>query len=97
VAEAARKCGNEECGRKTFTESLPGVPARCRLTERLRGLAGAEVAGRGCTVAEAARWQRVSWPVAHQAFTRQVLPDILGWLAAGTPRALTGRAGGVPD
>jgi transposase len=71
------KCGNQECRRKTFTESLPGVPARCRLTERLRALAGAEVAGRGCTVAEAARWQRMSWPVAHQAFTRQADP-VLG-------------------
>jgi transposase len=71
------KCGNGECGRKTFTESLPAVPPRCRLTERLRGLAGAEVAERGCTVAEAARWQRVSWPVAHQAFARQADP-VLG-------------------
>jgi transposase len=68
------KCGNEECGRKTFTESLPAVPARRRLTERLRGLAGAEVAERGCTVAEASRWQRVSWPVAHQAFARRADP-----------------------
>jgi transposase len=65
------KCGNGECGRRTFTESLPAVPPRCRLTARLRRLAGAEVAERGCTVAEAARWQRMSWPVAHQAFTAQ--------------------------
>ena len=68
------KCGNDGCARKTFTESLPAVPARCRLTERLRGLAGAEVAERGCTVAEAARWQHVSWPVAHQAFARDADP-----------------------
>jgi|CZKW01.1.fsa_nt_gi hypothetical protein len=68
------KCGNDGCARKTFTESLPAVPARCRLTERLRGLAGAEVAERGCTVAEAARWQRVSWPVAHQEFARHADP-----------------------
>jgi hypothetical protein len=47
------------------------VPPRCRLTTRLRRLAGAEVAERGCTVAEAARWQRMSWPVAHQAFAGQ--------------------------
>ena len=71
------KCGNGGCGRKTFTESLPGVPARCRLTERLRALAGAEITDRGCTVAEAARWQRMSWPVAHQAFARQADP-VLG-------------------
>src|SRR5450755_3426741 len=68
------KCGNGGCARKTFTESLPGVPPRCRLTGRLRGLLAAEVAGRGCTVAETARWQRVSWPVAHQAFARQADP-----------------------
>jgi len=68
------KCGNGECGRKTFTESLPAVPPGCRLTLRLRGLAGAEVAERGCTVAEAARWQRMSWPVAHQAFIARADP-----------------------
>ncbi len=68
------KCGSRDCGRQTFTESLPAVPARCRLTARLRELAGAEVAGRGCTVAEAARWQQVSWPVAHQAFAAQADP-----------------------
>jgi transposase len=68
------KCGNDRCARKTFTESLPAVRPGCRLTERLRGLAGAEVAERGCTVAEAARWQRVSWPVAHRAFVRQADP-----------------------
>lgn len=68
------KCGNERCARRTFTESLPAIPRRCRLTSRLRGLLGAEVAGRGCTVAEAGRWQHVSWPVAHQAFTDQAGP-----------------------
>jgi transposase len=68
------KCGAPECGRRTFTESLPAVPARCRLTGRLRELTGAEVAERGCTVAEAARWQQVSWPVAHQAFAAQADP-----------------------
>ena len=67
-------CTDSSCAAGSFTESLPAVPARCRLTERLRGLAAAEVAERGCTVAEAARWQRVSWPVAHQAFTRQADP-----------------------
>ncbi len=65
------KCQAPACGRMTFTESLPAVPPRCRLTTRLRQLAGAEVAERGCTVAEAARWQRMSWPVAHQAFAGQ--------------------------
>ncbi|MGO9083092.1 MAG: ISL3 family transposase [Streptosporangiaceae bacterium] len=69
-----RKCPEPDCERATFTESLPAVPARCRLTGRLRELAGAEVAGRGCTVTEAARWQRMSWPVAHAAFAAHADP-----------------------
>ncbi len=68
------KCAGQECDRKTFTESLPAVPPRCRLTSRLRGLLGAEVAERGCTVAEAGRWQHVSWPVAHAAFAERADP-----------------------
>jgi transposase len=68
------KCGNEECGRATFTESLPAVPPRCRLTSRLRGLLAAEVAERGCTVADAGRWHHVSWPVTHQAFIDRADP-----------------------
>ncbi len=63
------KCRSSDCERGTFTEALPQVPPGCRLTSRLRELAGAEVAERGCTVAGAGRWQRMSWPVAHQAFT----------------------------
>ncbi len=62
------KCEQQGCGRKTFTESLPQVPPRRRVTGRLREQAGAEVAGRGITPAEAARHAGVSWPVAHEAF-----------------------------
>jgi transposase len=68
------KCAGQGCARKTFTESLPGIPPRRRLTSRLRELLGAEVAERGCTVAEAGRWQQVSWPVTHQAFIDQADP-----------------------
>jgi len=50
-----RKCGNPECPRKTFTEWVPAVPPRCRITTRLREQAGAEVTERGITPAEAAR------------------------------------------
>jgi transposase len=71
------KCQAPACARKTFTESLPQVPPRRRLTERLRELAGAEVAERGCTVAGAGRWQRMSWPVANAAFAAHADP-VLG-------------------
>ena len=41
------KCDEPGCARKTFTERVPQVPPRCRLTRRLREQAGAEVAGAG--------------------------------------------------
>ena len=68
------KCEEPGCERKTFTEWLPQVPPRCRLTGRLRDQAGAEVAERGITPAEAARHAGVSWPVAHQAFAAAADP-----------------------
>ncbi len=70
------KCVEPACPRQTFTERLPQIPPRCRLTGRLRELAGAEVAGRGITPAEAGRWHQVSWPVAHQAFIELAEPRL---------------------
>ena len=69
-----RKCQDGRCERKTFTEWLPQVPQRCRVTGRLRAQAGAEVAGRGITPAEAARHAGVPWPVAHAAFAAAADP-----------------------
>jgi transposase len=63
-----RKCDNKDCARKTFTEWVPQLPPRCRITARLRDQAAHEVAGRGITPAEAARHAGMSWPTAHQAF-----------------------------
>ncbi len=63
-----RKCENHECPRKTFTEWVPGLPPRCRITARLREQAAHEVTGRGVTPAEAARHAGISWPSAHEAF-----------------------------
>jgi transposase len=34
------KCEDPACGRRTFTESLPQVPPRCRVTGRLREMLG---------------------------------------------------------
>ena len=52
------KCAAGDCPRKTFTESVPQVPPRCTITRRLLEQAGAEVADRGITPAEAARRRR---------------------------------------
>lgn len=80
-------CEQAECRRKSFTESVPAVPPRKRLTQRLRASAGAAVADRGRTIVQAARDHEVSWPVAAAAFAAHavaVLPaqpepvDVLG-------------------
>jgi transposase len=63
-----RKCENRQCPRKTFTEWVPALPPRCRITARLREQAAHEVTERGITPAEAARHAGISWPVAHEAF-----------------------------
>jgi transposase len=62
------KCAEEDCPAETFTESVPQLPPRCTITRRLLEHAGAEVADRGITPAEAARDAGISWPSAHAAF-----------------------------
>jgi transposase len=76
-----RKCGNGECPRKTFTEWVPAVPPRCRITARLREQAAHEVAERRIIPAEAARHAGISWPVVHEAFAAAADP-VLGQPAA---------------
>ena len=68
------KCTREQCRRKTFTESVPQVPPRHRITGRLRDQAAHEVAERGLTPAEAARGCGISWPSAHDAFAAAADP-----------------------
>lgn len=72
------RCLQAGCGRKSFTESSPRVPARARLAVRLRERIGAEVAEQGRTVCSVAATRRVSWPVAHQAFADHVDPLLAG-------------------
>ncbi|HUK71175.1 MAG TPA: ISL3 family transposase [Streptosporangiaceae bacterium] len=68
------ECRVASCPRGTFTESLPAVPPRCRVTERLRDHAGRLIAEDGRTVAQAARECGLSWPVAHAAFAATADP-----------------------
>lgn len=63
------KCDNPACGRKTFTERVPGIPPGARVLPRLKEQCAGEVADRGITPAEAARHAGVSRPVAQDAFT----------------------------
>jgi hypothetical protein len=70
-----RKCANRQCPRKTFTESVPALPPRCRNTARLREQAAHEIAGtpassiwtasRGCLARSRAgppTTPRTGWP-----------------------------------
>ena len=75
------RCANTECERASFTESVPAIPPRSRLTGRLRAAVGAAVADQGRTVIQAARDHEVSWPVAHAAFAEHAR----GALPAETP------------
>lgn len=70
------RCLESLCVRGSFTESLPQVPARSRLTTRLRQLVGAGVAEGFSCVLSAARAHGVSWPVAHAAFVEHVTPQL---------------------
>ncbi|CCG05234.1 ISL3 family transposase [Blastococcus saxobsidens] len=68
------RCAETACERRSFTESLPAVPARARLTMRLRAELGSAVADSGRTVAEVAGHHRVGWSTVHQAFIDHVTP-----------------------
>ncbi len=65
-------CTNEACPRGSFTEAVADLPARRRLTARLRAQSATAIAGSGRTVAEVAQAHAVSWHTAHDAFTEAV-------------------------
>ena len=85
--KARRKCDNQQCPRKTFTEWVPALPPRCRITARLREQAAHEVTERGITPAEAARHAGISWPSAHDAFAA---PPMRCWTSHPAPVAHLG-------
>lgn len=71
------ECRNPCCARQSFTESVPQIPPRSRLTVRLRAACGAAVADGGRTVIQSARDHVASWPVVQAAFEHhaaQALP-----------------------
>jgi transposase len=71
-------CDETLCPRGTFTEQVAQIPARARLTDRLRRSAGAAVGDSGRTIVQPARDHGMSWPVVVAAFTAhatRVLPD----------------------
>ena len=66
------RCKERACPRGSFTESIPQVPARARITARLRGEVGSAAADRFSCVLAAATHYRVSWPIAHAALAGHI-------------------------
>ncbi len=62
------RCKTDWCDRKTFTESLPGIPARSRLTARLRRRTAEAIGDHTRSVSDVAGEYGMTWPVAHRAF-----------------------------
>jgi transposase len=68
-------CRERLCGRGSFTESLPAVPARARITTRLRAEAGDRVKDGTCaTVVASARQLGLSWPTVMDALRARAGP-----------------------
>jgi transposase len=61
------RCREAACPRTAFTESIPEIPARARLTGRLCRQAARQVAA-GRSVSAVAAELGVSWPVAHRHY-----------------------------
>ena len=68
-------CRERLCQRASFTESLPAVPARARITTRLRAEAGDRVKDGTCaTVVASGRQLGLSWPTVMDALREQAAP-----------------------
>ena len=65
------RCRSTQCPKRTFTEAVAPVPARSRLTARVRRAAGMAVATARRVVSEVAVSTGLSWPVVHAAFAAQ--------------------------
>ena len=68
------RCREAACGRTTFTESLPVVPPRARVTTRVRTECGKGIGEVFSCVAAGAAFHAISWPIAHASFIAQVDP-----------------------
>jgi hypothetical protein len=68
------RCDYSGCGRVTFTESVPEIPPRARVIERVREHAAHLIGQVGVPVSGAAEQCGLSWPSAHQALIDRVDP-----------------------
>jgi transposase len=79
-------CREPDCPRRSFTQVSAQVPARARLTGRLRERLAAAIAGSNRGVAEVAAEHGVSWHTAHRA----LVAAAARWLPEPTPTRVLG-------
>ncbi len=79
-------CPEPLCATGSFTQQSEAIPARARLTCRLREAIATEIASGNRAVDEVARSHRVSWPTAHRA----LVAAAARWLPAPEPVRVLG-------
>src|SRR4051794_17147738 len=79
-------CREPACPRLSFTQASAQVPARARVTTRLRARLAEAIAGSNRAVADVAAEHRVSWHTAHRA----LVAAAARWLPAPTPTRVLG-------
>jgi transposase len=77
-------CRERDCPRLSFTQASAQVPARARVTTRLRERLAQAIAGSNRAVAEVAAEHGVSWHTAHKALVAA------RWLPEPTPTRVLG-------
>lgn len=70
------RCRERECPRASFTESVPQVPARSRITQRARAQCGAGIGQDFKDVQAGGAYFGMSWPIAHAAFIAHTAAEL---------------------
>jgi transposase len=79
-------CRETGCERRTFTQQSVAIPARSRLTERLRTKVAASIAASNRAVADVGREYDLSWRTTHNALIKAAAR----WLPAPGPTRVLG-------
>jgi transposase len=79
-------CAEPKCARRSFTQVSEAIPARSRLTVRLREQVAKAIAVSNRAVAEVGREYGISWPTAHRA----LIAAAASWLPPPEPTPVLG-------
>jgi transposase len=79
-------CRQPSCARGSFTQAMPQIPPRSRLTNRLRAKVASAIAASNRAVSEVAGEYRIAWHTAHRA----LIAAAARWLPEPAPTAVLG-------